>query len=74
MPPTTVETKANSTSGMPMWNDSTPVWATSRSDTTAARKPLMAKATAITRLARTPSSRAMRKSSDAARIATPMGV
>ena len=40
----------------------------------AARKPLMAKATAITRLARTPSSRAMRKSSEAARIATPIGV
>ena len=39
-----------------------------RQETAAARTPLSAKAMAITRLARTPSTRAMRKSSAAARI------
>ena len=74
MPPTTVATKAKSTSGTPILNERVPVCATNSSETTAARKPLMANAVAITRSPRTPSSRAIRKSSDAARIWMPMAV
>ena len=47
---------------------------TIRQETAAARTPLSAKATAITRFARTPSTRAMRKSSAAARICRPSRV
>ena len=74
MPPTTVPTNAASTSGTPMSNFSTPFCTTKSSETTAARRPEIAKAAAITRLARTPRKRAIMKSSDAARIWRPIAV
>ena len=52
----------------------TPVCTTIKQETAAARTPLSANAMAITRFARTPSTRAMRKSSAAARICKPSRV
>ncbi len=73
-PPITVPTKAMITNCKPMRGCTTPVCTTIRHDTAAARRPLSAKAIAITLLARTPKTRAMRKSSAAARICKPSRV
>ena len=73
-PPITVPTKAMITSCTPMRGCTTPVCTTIRQETAAARTPLSAKAMAITLLARTPNTRAMRKSSAAARMCKPSRV
>ena len=73
MPPITVATNAKSIRGTPMLKLTTPTCAKNSKDTTAARNPLMTKEVPITVLAGTPSIRAIRKSSEAARICTPNG-
>jgi hypothetical protein len=62
IPPTTVAMKAKSAMGWPMVCVSVPVCETKRSDTAAARTPLIAKARPITKLASTPRWRAIRNS------------
>src|SRR5439155_14926985 len=74
MPPSTVATNAYSTGCEPIVGETSPVWATSRYAPIPASRPLIAKAVAITVFALTPRIRAIRKSSAAARIWTPVRV
>ena len=71
MPPTIVAMNANSTMLTPIVGETVPVWAVSRMAATAASSPERAKAEATTVLARIPSTRAILKSSAAARIWVP---
>ena len=71
MPPTIVAMNANSTMLTPIVGETVPVWAVSRIAATAASSPESAKAEATTVLARIPSTRAILKSSAAARIWVP---
>ena len=71
MPPTMVAMNANSTMLTPIVGETVPVWAVSRIEATAASIPERAKADATTVLARIPSTRAILKSSAAARIWVP---
>src|SRR5690606_32437024 len=72
IPPNTEAMKAIRTGWSPTAGSTSEERPTQKSDTMPAMKPLIAKATAITPLARTPRSRAMVKSSADARSAMPM--
>ncbi len=74
MPPTTVAMKAIRMTLAPIVGDTDPVWAVSRIAAAPASRPESAKATAITVSARIPRTRAIRKSSAAARICVPIVV